>query len=217
MIDTALANRFELGEQQLRVDSATTALAVGKNNLLPQLNAAGSVSLQGLSGSYAGVLDDQVDRDYISWSFGLEFEIPIGNRAARATYQRALLQRQQAIDSYSSAIQTITFDCSQAIRDVQTSWDALVSDRDAVFSASDALRTMDDRYMREPRTPELLQVRLQFQETLAEARRDAAQSLASYNQAIANLELKKGTLLQYNNIVMQEDMIPYERRSLPGR
>src|SRR5436190_9961442 len=83
VIDTALANRFELGEQQLRVDSALTALKVGKNNLLPQLNAAGSISLQGLSGSGWGVIEDQWNHDYVSWSIGLEFEIPIGNRAAR--------------------------------------------------------------------------------------------------------------------------------------
>jgi outer membrane protein TolC len=217
VIDTALANRFELGEQQLRVDSATTILAVGKNNLLPTLTAAGSVSLQGLSGSYAGILDDQLNHDYVSWSFGLEFEVPIGNRAARATYSRALLQRQQAVDSYAAAIATVTFDCKTAMNDVHAAWDALESDRRAAQSAADALQIEDERYMREPRTPELLQTRLNFQDTLASARRDESQSLAAYNQAIANLELKKGTLLQYNNIIMQEDAIPYERKSLPGR
>jgi outer membrane protein TolC len=217
VIDTALANRFELGEQQLRVDSATTALKVGKNNLLPSLNAAGSISVQGLGPNTADVLENQLQRDYVSWSFGVEYEIPIGNRAARATYQRALLQRAQAIASYAAAISTVTFDCSTAIRDVQISWEALSTDRQAVFSSADALSAVDERYLREPRTPELLQLRLQFQDTYAQARRDEANSLASYNQALAKLELAKGTLLQYNNVIMQEDMIPYERKWLAAK
>ncbi len=217
VINTALANRFELGEQQLRVDSATTALKVGKNNLLPSLTAAGSISLEGLSGNYAGVLEDQLDRSYVSWSFGFEFEIPIGNRAARATYQRALLQRAQAIDSYAAAIATVTFDCKTAMTDVQTSWEALLSDRQAVYSSGDALKWVQDRFLREPRTPELLQLRLQFQETYAQSRRDETASLTTYNQAIAKLEQVKGTLLQYNNVIMQEDMIPYERKWLAAK
>jgi outer membrane protein TolC len=215
IIETALANRLELGEQQLRVDSASTALQVGKNNLLPALNAAGSVSLQGLSGSGTGVLEDQFNHDYVSWSFGLEFEIPIGNRAARATYQRALMQRAQAIDAYSAAVQTITFECKTALRDVNTSWERLATDRKAVFSAADALKSVEERFEKDARTPELVQLRLQFQDTFAETRRSEAGSLASYNQAIARLEQVKGTLLQYCNVLMQEDMIPYERKWLP--
>ena len=86
--NTALANRFELGEQQLKVQSADTALKVGRNNLLPTLNAAGSVSLEGLSGGLEGIVNDQLQCRDLSWSFGLDFEVPIGNRAARAIYER---------------------------------------------------------------------------------------------------------------------------------
>jgi hypothetical protein len=100
---------------------------------------------------------------------------------------------------------------------VQISWEALSTDRQAVFSSADALSAVDERYLREPRTPELLQLRLQFQDTYAQARRDEANSLASYNQALAKLELAKGTLLQYNNVIMQEDMIPYERKWLAAK
>jgi outer membrane protein TolC len=214
VIDTALANRFELGEQQLRVASADTQLKVGKNLLLPTLDAAGSVSFQGLGPNTGDVWEQQLGRDFVSWSLGLQFEVPIGNRASRAIYQRALLQRQQAVDSYAAAIATVNFDCTTAMRGVQTSWEALVSDRSAVFTSADALKWVEERFIREPRTPELLQLRLQFQETLAQSRRDEANSITQYNQAIAQLEQAKGTLLQYNNIIMQEDMIPYERKLL---
>jgi outer membrane protein len=216
--DTALANRFELGEQQLRVDSATVALAVGKNNLLPQLNAAGSVSLQGLSGSYAGILDDQLNGDYISWSFGLEYEIPIGNRAARATYQRALMQRAQAIDSYQQEIGTVQLDCTKSMRAVQTAWDALGANRMSVFAAEKSLQGVEEREAAgDALTPEFVQLKLDQQDTLAESRKEESRAVATYNEAISQLEQSKGTLLQYNNVIMQEDMIPYERKWLPKK
>jgi outer membrane protein TolC len=215
VVDTALANRLELGQQLLRVKSADTALAVGKNNLLPQLNAAGSIDFQGLSGDLGNAIGDQLEGKYVSWSLGLELEIPIGNRAARATYQRALMQRAQAVESYQAAIATVTFECDTAVRDVYTSWDALAADRRSVFAAGDALRGLEQREAAGGElSPEFVQLKLQYQDQLAETRRAEAASLANYNQAIAVLEQRKGTLLQYNNILMQEDMIPYERKLL---
>ena len=41
-IDTAMDNRFELGEQQLKIDAATVTVGVAKNNLLPELDFIGS-------------------------------------------------------------------------------------------------------------------------------------------------------------------------------
>ena len=48
----------------------------------------------------------------------------------------------------------------------------------------------------------------------AESRRAEAASLTGYNQAIARLEQVKGTLLQYNNVIMQEEAVPFERKWL---
>ena len=59
-IDTALENRFELGQQQLRVDSASVAALVGKNNLLPRLDAVGSISFGGLRQDFGDTTSDQV-------------------------------------------------------------------------------------------------------------------------------------------------------------
>src|SRR5436190_3574260 len=77
VIDTALANRFELGEQQLRVDSAFTALKVGKNNILPQLNAVGSIDFEGLGARGQEAYQELFHGTNFSYAFGLELEIPI--------------------------------------------------------------------------------------------------------------------------------------------
>ena len=38
--------------------------------------------------TFGGAFEDQSDFDNISFAVGLQFEIPIGNRAARAGYRR---------------------------------------------------------------------------------------------------------------------------------
>ncbi len=217
VVDTALSNRFELGEQQLRVDSAHTATLVGKNNLLPQLNAVGSVDFEGLGAAESQALTEQTHGENVSYAFGLEFEIPIGNREARAIYERSLLQQAQAQEQYRAAIGTVTFDCDTAVRAVQTSWDELAANRRAVFSAQDTLHGMEQREAAgEPLTPEFVELKLDYQDQLATSRRDEATAVSDYNRAIAGVEQAKGTLMQFNNVVLQRDDLPYERKLMMG-
>jgi len=50
--DAALKNRLELGQQQIRIDSAASALNVAENNLMPELNPVGTVSFVALGGAW---------------------------------------------------------------------------------------------------------------------------------------------------------------------
>src|SRR4030095_1344234 len=99
-VETAVQNRLELAQQKLRIDSAETVVKAAKNNVLPKLNLVGSVGLGGLGNDFNEALRNQDNMDMITYAVGFEFEVPIGNRAARAIYQRTLLQRQQAVDQY---------------------------------------------------------------------------------------------------------------------
>ena len=60
----------------------------------------------------------------------------------------------------------------------------------------------------EPLTPQFVDQKLRQQEQLAQAASAEAQAIANYNIAIANLERAKGTLLRYNNVVLQEQALP---------
>ncbi len=212
-ITTAMEYRLELGQQQLRVDSASIASDVAKNNLLPQLNVVGQVGIQGLDESYHDALDDQADFGNIGWAIGVQFEIPIGNRAARATYQRSLLQREQAITQYQSLIDQIALDVKTSMRAVDSSWDRIVATRQSRFAAADALLAVQQREdAGEQLTPTFVQLKLDQQSELAEAALRESAAISDYNLAIARLEQSKGTLLRYNNILMEEDRGPMARR-----
>jgi outer membrane protein TolC len=205
-IDTALENRAELAQQQIRIDSATIASRVAKNNLMPELNFVGSAAVQGLDDTFGSAADDQTSFDNFGYAVGFEFEIPIGNRAARAAYQRSLLQRQQAIDQYRNLIEQVSLEVKTSMREVQTTWEEMAATRQARFAAADALRAIEQREAaNEPLTPTFVQLKLDAQATLANVQQAENQAVSDYNFAIARLERAKGTILRYNNVVMAED------------
>ncbi|HEX8524691.1 MAG TPA: TolC family protein [Tepidisphaeraceae bacterium] len=204
-IATAMDNRFEVGQQQLRIDSANTAAKVGKNNLLPQLNAVGSVGIEGLGGTLGDAVEDQFSLDHPSWSLGVQFEFPFGNRGARAIYKRTLLQRQQAIAGYQDAVDKVSVDVKTAWREVQTTWEEIYATRKARFAAADALRAIQQREEGgEALTYTFVDLKLTTQARYAEAQQSEVQAIANYNRALSRLEFAKGTILRYNNVVMEE-------------
>jgi outer membrane protein TolC len=142
-INTALENRFELGQQQLRVDNAGVAADVARNNLLPQFNFIGSIAPKGLGGALGTAFEDSMGWDHLDYTVGFQLEIPIGNRAARAIWRRAQLQRMQAIDQYRLLVDQVALDVRTALREVHTTWEESVSSRNARFAAADALSAIE--------------------------------------------------------------------------
>jgi outer membrane protein TolC len=207
LIGTAMENRFELGQQILRMDSTGVANSVAKNNLLPQLNLVGSVGLQGFSSNWTNAAGNQFSSDdsFPSWSIGLQFELPIGNRAARAVWKRTLLQREQAIAQYQQIVDQVSLDVKTAWRDVETKWEQMEAARSARFAAADALKAVEQREEGgEALTYTFVQLKLDTQQRYADAQAAEVQAISDYNRALMKLEFAKGTLLRYNNVVMEE-------------
>ncbi len=205
-IDTALENRYELGEQQIRISSADTAMLVAKNGLYPKLDLQTTLGLQGLSESDGNAIRQQFSDGHISYSIGLQLEVPIGNREARSIFRRSQLQRSQAIEQYGFLVEQVSQDVKTSLREVHTTWEELGARRQARFAASDSLLAIEQQQEHgEALTPTFVQLKLDSQERLADAQREEANALSNYNNAIAHLERSKGTLLRYNNVVMQED------------
>ena len=211
-IDTAMDNRPELGQQLARIRSAEITEVVGRNNLLPQLNFTGSVSFQGVGLNVGQALKDQRQWEDISSSLGLEFEIPIGNRAARAILRRVQLQRLQAITQYKNLIDQVQQEVKTSLREVDYTWDVIVQRRQARFAAADSLLAIQQRAdAGEALTPTFVQLQLDAQERVARAQAEEAAAISDYNVAISRLERSKGTLLRYNNVVMEEESLPGRR------
>src|SRR5690606_34408324 len=178
------------------------------NNLLPQLNLIGQISVQGLDDDWGGAFDSQTDLDQVGYGIGVQLEIPIGNRAARAIYTRSRLQRLQAIEQYQNLVSQVTLELKVAQREVETAWNEMVASRESTLAAQEALDLIERRRENEPLTPTFVQLVLNIQAELAQAAQIEQQAIAAYNIAIARFERAKGTLLRYNNVLLAEQQLP---------
>lgn len=202
----ALENRPELAQQLLRLDSARIVERVARNNELPALNLAGTIAAQGLDDDWGGAFENQAEFRNLGWGIGLQFEIPIGNRAAKAITQRSRLQRQQAIEQYQGLIEQVALDLKTAQREIETTWHEMDATTQARLAAARSLELLRIRRVegQEPLTPSFVQTELNEQANLAQAAQAEAQAVSNYNIAIARFERAKGTLLRYNNILLSE-------------
>mgnify|MGYP001551859440 CR=1 FL=1 len=94
-------------------------------------------------------------------------------------------------------------------REVDTTWNEMATTRMARFAQEQSLNAIQQREdAKEPLTPTFVQLKLDTQERVATAKIAEAQALSNYNNSLAKLERAKGTLLKYNNVVMDEDKFP---------
>ena len=219
-VQTALVNRFDLGQQQLRIESAGVSLSVARNNQLPQLNLVGSIGKSGGGQNFNGPFNatlgqangDIFDADAdLSYSIGLQFTYHFGNREANAIFRRAQLQRMQAITSYEQLVQQASLEVKTATRDIESNWQAIAQTRAAKFAADKALSVVIDREVNagQALTPDFVERKLQRQQDLANAEQAEAEAQAQYNIALSTLERRKGTLLRYNNVILDEKMFKH--------
>ena len=197
---------FDLAQQQLRIDSSGIAERVAEKNLLPALNLQLQASFQGAGEEFADAFDAQLGFGNRNYTLGFDFEMPIGNRAARAVFRRAQLQRLQAIEQYRALLNTINEEVQVGYRDVVTSYEEILQRHTQVLVAADSLEALLERERQgvEALSPAYIQTKLNAQENLAQAQSSEALAISNYNIAIAHLERSKGTLLRYDNVLMEE-------------
>ncbi|MCG3178237.1 MAG: hypothetical protein BIFFINMI_00563 [Phycisphaerae bacterium] len=195
---TGMENRSELQEAKLNISNAAISQGVARNQLLPQLDLFMQFNTNGLKGSWSSANSQLWGGDYLDYVVGLSFEFPLGNRAAKAQERKARLQLDQAVTSYHNLAADILTEIQVNLRDVRTSYDEILANREAVEAARENLTTLVER--REKLSPEYLNVQLTAQETLANARRALQSAIVNYNNAIIRLEQAKGTLLRFDKI-----------------
>jgi len=85
----AFANRPEYPQIQLNVQNQKIRIDVAANALLPALDLTAGWAQQGLDENFGTSYDTVGSGDFYDWQVGLQFSIPIGNRAPRNAYMNA--------------------------------------------------------------------------------------------------------------------------------
>jgi outer membrane protein TolC len=210
-IQIALTYRAELAQQQVKIDSAEVTIKAAESNELPKLDLTGSVGVLGVGRGFNSAFKDQGRFDFVDYSFGFQFEVPIGNREARAIYARTMLQRMQAVTQYRGLVDQVTLEVKKAHREVETTWNEMIQARQARIASEEELRRLeiDERLREGAMSPSFIQTKIDAQTRLSDLSRREVAAISNYNIAISGLERAKGTLLRYDNVVLEQEPRPF--------
>lgn len=213
-VQVALEKRVEVITNELNLKGGYVARKVAKNATLPALNLQASYSLQGLSGNqrmgdilgfggfqnmpqrfqggYNQSLDILGSADFPEWVVGLQFEYPIGNRAAKADLAQADLRIKQSVAQQAQIQQQVATELREIIRRVESS-------KDQVDAATVSVALSERRLAEEERKLHYglstsFDV-LQMQERLITQKSQLSQAQNQYMRALVDLDKAKGILL----------------------
>jgi outer membrane protein TolC len=202
-VQAAMECRSELQEAKLQIENARINVAVMKNKALPKFDMTFRYTTNGLSDNPGNAFDEMSTSDYQDYYIGLSFEYPIGNRGPRAEMKKAILQRDQAIAGLKQVIENVILEVDVAVRNLQTAYYQVPPSTEAVQAAQKNVEAIIARMTK--LSPEYLDVQLNAQSTMADARQALLSALVNYNIAIVQLERAKDTILNYDNISIQAD------------
>lgn len=214
-INTAFANRPEVQRALLSMDNTAIRQRVADNARLPQLNLRALTRLSGLGGSTHGAYDVMTEGSYVDYQIGLQFEMPIGNRAPEANYRISRLQRSQANLAYQNTLQQVCGEVKSTLRDVVTNYELIEQQRVARIASAEQLRQLAiEEATTTGLTPEFLDRKLRFQQDLSSSEQQEVQALTEYAAALARFHAACGTALEHNRILFDVPAIkPQSRES----
>lgn len=203
-VEAALAQRPDYQAAQVALDTRDIALDVARNGLLPKLDLEASLGYMGLGSSWSRASESFDNFNHYQWSAGIVLEYPLGNRAARARYQRATLDRQQAGIQLRALERQIQLEVRNAARTVATSAERLRAAEASVKAEETRVRAEELLFReggREDGRRRNAQDVVFAQDALADAERRRLRALIDLNAALVELERAKGTLLDSSHVL----------------
>ncbi len=174
-VEVALRMRPDLNQARLLIRRGELELVRTRNGLLPRLDAFIHYGKSGYARTFSSAIDELSGESY-DVEAGLLFELPAGNRAARARHTRAVVSRQQSIKALENLIQL-------AQVDVRSAYVVVTSTREQI-AATAATREFQEETLRVE--TEKFRVGKSTSLLVAGAQRDLVASQIAETRAIAN-------------------------------
>ena len=182
-IQTAIQNRPEVLAAIQQVKAGSTRLGVAEHELLPTLNLVTQAYANGLRGDsdFSGAVLDQFSNGRPSYSIGIQYELPVGNRLAKARLCRRKHELARLRDEYGRALEAVKTEVDIAVRELNTSYQETTAKRRALTAAEAEANTIEQRWKRimdgDGSGGLNLESLLRAQERVTEAERDYVNSV----------------------------------------
>ena len=186
---------------------------MSENEVLPALNFVMESYVAGLqpNSKVGKAWSNQFSRGEPSYSAGLQYEIPINNRNARARLQRRQFEMRQIQNQMKVAAEKIKLEVLVAVREIDTSFREMKAKHAAMLAAVKNRDFIEQRWeflAGEDRSASLVfDDLLRSQKSVTDAEFEFAKSQITYNLALVNVKRAMGELLAVEN---SEDSEPIE-------
>jgi outer membrane protein TolC len=218
LVDEALANRTEIAQSRLNIDSNKLNLVGIKNALKPTLQAFAELTNNGLTGTitplgeqtpgvtylaggYDNLLAQEFRRNFPNYSVGVALNIPLRNRAAQSDYVTSELDLRQNELGLQQNINQVRVDVQNAVVGLQQ---ARARHAAAVKARDLQQQTLEADQKRFALGASTAYQIVLDQQNLASAESAEVQALASYSHARIGLDQAMGRTLAANNISFDE-------------
>jgi outer membrane protein TolC len=197
----ALKHRPEIDEVRRELQAACVREDVAKNELRPVLNLILSSYVSGLEGdvNIGRALGDQFALGRPTYSTGMVFEYPLGNRAANAKMRKRQLEYAQITCQLAAVTANVRLEVENAVREIDTTYQETLCQAHAVVANLAEIEYLQSRWeasLDEQRSSSvLLDDLFNAHDRLARSEGLYATALVAYNSGFANLNKAMGTLV----------------------
>ena len=205
-LSTAIRERPEINEALKRIKAAALELNVARNELLPALDLVLESYVNGLRGNtdIGGALRDQFGDGAPSYAAGLQFSVPLGNRAARARQVRRKLELRQFQGQFRQIVGQLEAEVEVTVREVETAYREMMAKYVSMNAAATEVEYITQRWRVlagvDRSAALLLEDLLVAQEQLAIEEYGFLEAQVNYNLSLTELRRAEGTLLQWEGI-----------------
>ncbi len=209
----ALHNRPEVDQAIQEIRAACIRERVAEKDLLPVLDAVLTTYASGLrgEGDIGRSWTDQFTVGEPTYSAGLMFEVPLGNRAAKAKLDKRRMEMRQYSLQLRQTVAALVEEVEVAVRDVDASYREAQSQYLAMKAAATEVKYLRQRWRSLPSEEQVagivLEDLLAAQERCGNSEIAFTAAQVSYNLSLANLNRATGVLLQCTAV---PDVLPEE-------
>ncbi len=196
VLEELLADAFENRRDFMQVRSELKGKEIlrnyYKNQTLPELDIVGSTGTSGVGSSFGDAFDSSTDGNFYSWEIGVVLEIPIGDRARKGRYLRAMHEAELAELAVRKIRQEITVEVREFLRDMELARESVKASGRSKIASEKRLEAEQERFRLGMAT---LNDVLLFQQEYADAISSEKRAIADYASSSVRLRKASGTLL----------------------
>ncbi|MEM6365401.1 MAG: TolC family protein [Planctomycetota bacterium] len=198
----AMVNRPEILRDLTAITSAAISEGVARNQLMPILNGFATLGFRGLRGNndLFRSLTDQMSLRDPSLGLGVEYRLPIGNRAAKAAYRQARLRIRGLEEQLQVTMADIGLEVRNTVNQFQQNRQQVDALQIAGNLADRELLVLQDRTRMlldgDQLGPFYVDTLIAAQDRAASAQRDLWTARIATSQATFRLQLVNGTLVR---------------------